>query len=77
MEVSFKQSTAENELSELQGRYDDLVARYKQNFFAGGVTHAEDHGTDEAEGVVIAETHVGAPGDPTNVTIDDLFKEVE
>lgn len=77
VEVSFKQSTAENELSELQARYDDLVARYKQNFFAGGVTHAEDHGTDEAEGVVIAETQVGAPGDPTDVTIDDLFKEVE
>lgn len=78
VEVSFKQSTAENDLKELQGRYDDLVARYKQNFFAGGATHSEDYATDEAEGVVIEETQgEDAPGEPTDVTVDDLFKEVE
>lgn len=78
VEVRIKQSTAENDLKELQGRYDDLVARYKQNFFAGGVTHSEDHATDEAEGAVIEETQdKDAPGEPTDVTVDDLFKEVE
>lgn len=50
---------------ELQAKYDDLVARYKANFFAGGVREGEDSAVDVSEGM--SGENVG------DIRVSDLF----
>lgn len=52
---------------ELQAKYDDLVARYKANFFAGNVREGEDSAIDVSEGM--SGENVG------DIRVSDLFIE--
>lgn len=62
----------DREYNELEGKYNDLVARYKSSFFSGGITHSEDIIVDEPEDV-IDETR---DNDEKPLRVADIFKEV-
>lgn len=62
----------DREYNELEGRYNDLVARYKSSFFSGGMTHSEDTIEDIAEGVTEEIREDDKP-----LRVADIFKEVE
>lgn len=62
----------DREYSELEGKYNDLVARYKSSFFSGGMTHSEDAIEDIAEGVTAEIKEDEKP-----LRVADIFKEVE
>lgn len=58
------------ELDEMSARYEDLKDRYKKAFFSGErLTSDTTEVIDEAEGV--------KEPDAENITIEDLFKEME